>query len=745
MDGFTPRREAIKNLLGYAATLVVCLAVMTWYFRLWRFDLAIPLLFYGDWLFTALQVQAVLESGWHLQHPRVGMPFGSDLLDVPIADGWHFALIKLYGAFGLNAFEVLNLHSLLTFPLTALTSYFAMRKLGGGRIASLAVAQLYTFQLYHVLRLIHPFLAAYYLLPLMTLVLVVLYRRPGLIFIRTNERRPRFDISWRMLGSIVLCAIVGMAGIYYAFFSCCLLVVVGVVCGIGQRRWHVTLSASLLAGVIAGSGVVNMLPYISHQREHGRDSYLSERENYLESEVYGLKLAPMLLPGSHHAPESFLGRYRLKYDHAQIENEQRYSAIGVLAAIGFLLLLVRLLTRRPLTNDPETDECLSVLTVSSMLLAAVGGFGTLVALIALPEIRCYNRMSIFVAFFALAALFLALEARMARWRSTKFGCIGCAFLLMLMVGGIREQISRGLLPPSESIRTQLASDAEFVRGIEETLPEGAMVFQLPYHPFPTSIPQGTMLDFDHLRGPLLSKHLRWSYGGSKGRLSDRWQAIVGRKAPAQMLDELVLAGFEGLYVDRNGYRDRGDMLNAELTCLLQQEALTSRDGRFLFFDLRPHRERSQQTIEPYEWDRTRAIATHVPMRVIWKEGFIGEEKSAIESWHWCIRRQVEIHIVNDTGTTRTAVVRMKLASHPAADTVLRVRSSFGDQAHRLTPDSRSEVQITGSFPPGRHVIHLESEGSFFKPANQARTVFFRVFDFEVVEAEATFVAPGTRN
>src|SRR5262245_54364265 len=82
----------LKDTAAYVAVLAVCLGILAWLLGPRGYDLAT--IFYGDcdWLFTAFQIQSMLESGWHHQHPRVGMPFGSNLLDFPMAEGLHFGL-----------------------------------------------------------------------------------------------------------------------------------------------------------------------------------------------------------------------------------------------------------------------------------------------------------------------------------------------------------------------------------------------------------------------------------------------------------------------------------------------------------------------------------------------------------------------------------------------------------------------------------------------------------------------------
>src|SRR5205823_1880047 len=136
----------------------------------------------------------------------------------------HIGLIKLLGCASRDSAVVLNLYYLLPFPLTALSAYFVLRRLKFGRLAALAPAVLFACAPYHFMRIMgHVFLSAYFLLPLMIWVVLRVYlgRNP---FLRADAGPPRWRfLSWEAAGTALLCVLTGLAGVYYAFFSCFLL------------------------------------------------------------------------------------------------------------------------------------------------------------------------------------------------------------------------------------------------------------------------------------------------------------------------------------------------------------------------------------------------------------------------------------------------------------------------------------------------------------------------------------------
>jgi phosphoglycerol transferase len=81
-------------------------------------------------------------------------------------------VVKLLTLFTSDHALALNLFYLLTFPLTAVTAFYFLRSLKYSFGPSLLVSLLYTFLPYHFFRRYHLMMGAYYLVPLMVLVIV---------------------------------------------------------------------------------------------------------------------------------------------------------------------------------------------------------------------------------------------------------------------------------------------------------------------------------------------------------------------------------------------------------------------------------------------------------------------------------------------------------------------------------------------------------------------------------------------
>jgi phosphoglycerol transferase len=225
-----------------------------------------------------------------------------------------------------------------------------------------------------------------------------------------------------------------------------------------------------------------------------------------------------------------------------------------------------------------------VAALLALLFAWAGGLGIFVAGVE-PQIRAWNRLSIFIGFFGLLAVGVGLDRALAWLRPRRAGAaVGAAVVFVVLAIGVLDQTSSTYEPPYSAIAADYRSDGALVSEIGARLSADAMVFQLPYVPFPESQPPNKMLDYDLFRGYLHSHDLRWSYGEVKGRGSGR-EAVIAAEPVPDMVRDVKALGFDGIYVDRFGFTDNGASLEQQLTQALGHPPLVSPNGRLSFFVL----------------------------------------------------------------------------------------------------------------------------------------------------------------
>jgi hypothetical protein len=704
----TWRRTLGEHIVAIAIGIVLLAVLLDLASR----DLSVPFHYDGDSLFYLMVAKGIVDTGSPYSFPQAGAPFVLDLHDFANFPPVHVLMLKVLALAITSPGGLLNAYFLLTFPLTIITTLAVLRHFRCAYAPALVCCLLFTFLPYHFLRA-QSTLACYFLVPPAIMVVIWLYRGEPIFFVPDAQGHNRFRLwhakTW--LSAAILFSL-ALSDVYYSFFTCFMLLLAGSARTLDVKNWRPALATSMLIGVVVVGNVFCLVPALSYAAEHGSNHDAMQR-GMIDSEHFGLRIAQMLMPITGHRI-SFVAMVKQKFNTKLIfVSENDAAAMGVMASVGFLILLARLLMKEP-SGDKSPWLSLSRLNVFAVLLATIGGFGLLVAA-ALPQIRSYNRISLFIAFFSLFALALVLQKGLERWSATASGrWLGRAGLGLLLLVGVLDQTPKHLftVPPTWE------SDAAFVSQLEAQLPARAMVYQLPYRVFP----EGGR--YDHLRLFMQSTNLHWSYPVMRSRPCDFWHKELAAKPVHDMVPQLALAGFQGVCIDRSD--DLPDVdLEKKLAAQLGVQPVVSSDQRFAFYPLQTYTERMKARFTSDEWQRLHDQTVH-PVVVSWLRGFMRTPEMYPKDGRWCCR----------TGT-------MQLSnSGPSAQTVrltLTVRTGFPDPAvlkidsplwtsETTINDRQGEIEQVLEVPPGRHTVNFSCDAAYFN--DNARRVF-RVVDFKV--------------
>src|SRR5262249_38544528 len=131
-------------------------------------------------------------------------------------------------------------------------------------------------------------------------------------------------------------------------------------------------------------------------------------------------------------------------------NENDWASLGLVGSVGVLLLCGRFLCRRMSLRGIKVLDALSILTVAGLLLATIGGFGSLFSFLVSDWIRGYARIVVYLAFFAFFAVAWLLQKLAQRWSpGTRAGWMYLGVLGVVLGFGIWDQTNRKCKPPYE--------------------------------------------------------------------------------------------------------------------------------------------------------------------------------------------------------------------------------------------------------------------------------------------------------
>ena len=696
----------------------VVLVVMTRLFRLWELRPRVPIVNWGDAAFIMGTLRNVLASGWYSTSDLVGVPYGQDLRDYPaVGDLLHVAvswlLVHLTGEPALT----LNLFFFGSYFTVFLGAYAGSRMLDIGQWSAVSVGVLYTFLPFHVLHgPSHLFLSSYGAVPLFVALAVRQMGDRPLVDSLPGIRRWRTWLGWvrqpAHLAAIVIVLLGATTGIYYAVFLVFTLLVAGVIAGLARfdhRRVFSTLALSAAAAVVL---LVQFIPVWMLHRQIGPNLEIKER-SLSNIEYYSLRLSDLVLPVNGHRFQVLADLWNESLELWPLR--ERAAAIGLVGLVGLVLLALVASARLVRGLAGGRHGAMALIAGAVFVLGTVGGGATVLGVFGLTYLRAWGRISVVVAFCALAAVGIGLD----RVRSRLRGSYALFVMALVVTIGVLDTNPGFPFAPYDHIASAWASEKAFVHRVEDLLGEDAEIFQLPIVPFPENPSVYRMSDYDHLRAYLHSDTLGWSYGGVKGRASDWQQRLAGLSA-GELAEAVAGVGFDGLWLDRFGY---GSEL-AEIETLLGLPALESDDGRLAVYDLRPVRAALVENLGSDVVERDAAVLIE-PVTVGLGEGFYGLELGAGRRFSWAPER-AEIRLRNPTTDTRSVLFSFVAASAVEGQWVLDVEGLPAISRFPLTTDG-TFVNLTIEVPSGGLSLKLRTDAPRLETTDP-REIRFRILD-----------------
>ena len=671
----------------------------------------------SDTSLTLTVIKTMVEHGWIYHSPGIGAPGGTDFYDysVGLGETLHFVVMRLLATGVRNPVIVMNSFFIAGYPAVAVIAFLVFRRLGLNGLTSGIVAILFAVLPYHALRNeVHLTLSAYYAVPLGCL---LNFGAMGLLPLFAKTHRSRSPLlrwgSRRTFGTLSICLVVATATLYYALFTVAIMMVAAPIAYVAHRERARLVQGLAVAGVIFGLTVMQQAPALAY-RIHNGSNHLVGSRSAGESEFYGLKAAYMFLPRPGHRINA-LSKIGARYGTNSVLPSEGFSPnLGFLFAAGLLLALVSLASRGLIGDNVRGRQlslmaCCGLGAAVAVAIGTVGGGSALFAYLVSPQVRGWDRISVFVAFFAATAVAVAADGLLRRAEGRSRDLIGLGSALVGLLAFL-DQTTGADAPNYAAAAAGWRNDARFVSAVERVAPADGMVLQLPYVPFPENPPVFGMADYDQFKGYIHSKNLRWSYGAMKGRPSD-WMAGVDTSDVESLVPAAVAAGFDGVWVDQAGYADHGDDVTRRLARMAGiQHSVLSDDRRLVYFDLRGY----AKALAARADDATERQAGHSivrPPQVAEGGGIAKVESDGTSRWRWA-QSDATLKVTNETGgperVTITTTLQTPTPAPAAVDIVwpdgsrrsLTVSQGRRVRAHVVLPKGDSAIRLRTAGPPG---------------------------------------------
>jgi phosphoglycerol transferase len=729
-----PGNKAYSGFFEYLGCIIGVVLILFIYVHIERFNIHLPLVYTEDGLSSLTIVKSIVDTGWYLTNPYIGFPGGYNFNDYPMTDGVHMILIWLLAHLvSHNYVVVANSFYLLSFFTSTLTAFFVFRYMGLRYPLALAGSLLFTCLPYHFLRNeSHFFLASYFSVPIWSLVAIL-----TMIGRSIQLSKHKFiDVFLKIL----ILGVISSTGTYYSFFGCFFVFIAGCIRRFVSRDKHaykVTLKILTVSGFFV---CLNLFPSFIYQFEHGTNAGVGARVAS-EAEFYGLTITQMVLPYPGHRLV-VLDHLRQKYDSSLppiLNNENAMASLGIVGVVGLFILLGGLFYQERFKHHP-IFQAVMMLNLSGILLATVGGFGVLFALLISPSIRGYNRISVYIGFFALYAFFYCLQAYLMRKKcSAKFYWL-IAFIIANL--GLLDQINPNYahpnsnvyvgfptqnnltnIDPNKIIASEFDSDQKFVGSIEYQMPPGSAIFELPYTFFPESPALNTYFgDYTLFRSYLHSEKLYWSFGAFTGRSVAAWQMQVATLVPSQMLAQIIFSGFSGIYIDRGSYADNGKRIEDALSKILQEQPLVSSAGDLSFFSLIDYKTKLQAQFTSQEWQKNILQAKiNFAMDVNYNHCIPAQE-------YRCIRKSNKILIYNNFNTSMPVKISFQVQGSVPVAKALWLKWPDDSSYQEYTINNLSWLSFSRKIvlKPGKNLIDFKTDSPPVHTVGHSNPMYFKL-------------------
>lgn len=557
-------------------------------------ELSIPFNYSSDTLFIFFLIKRLIGGGWYFFTDRLGFPFGSVMYDYPIPDFSSLAVFKLVGKITGSYVAAHNFYFLIGFSITAVITYLVLLKLNFNKSLSVVGALLFDFVPFHFMRIRHLFYTWYFVAPVFFYYCFRIFSDSPPFFGGISSKKTKiFDT----LGLLFLSSF----SVYYSFFGAMLMTVSGFASALYNKTKKNLFSALIASAVVFSGVLVCNAPNIFYRIANGKNAEAVLRFQS-ESEIFGLKIIQLLLPHPDHRLLLFSKIATRYYSTAPLVNENATSSLGFIGSLGFVFILIVLLLSLFIRIKDERLRICTLLTAVMVLFMTIGGFSSVFAYLITPNLRAWNRISIFIAFASIVAFLIIFDSFIRKIQKNvkiKHFYVFCSCALLAF--GIWEQTFPVNKDALCKIRKDFFNDRSFIQKIESSLPENSAVFELPHMRYPESPPIQALPDYGLLIGYLHSKTLKWSYGAIKGREGDFFYQALSKEPLEKQVEIIKKIGFSGIYIDRRGYADGGLALEQELKNILQTSLLFESDNKlFAFYKLPDAQVRDFSHMKPSE-------------------------------------------------------------------------------------------------------------------------------------------------
>ena len=315
--------------------------------------------------------------------------------------------------------------------------------------------------------------------------------------------------------------------------------------------------------------------------------------NIYDIERYALKVAALFFPVQGHRIKALADFTEYYSEVFNLTNENCTVILGIIMSIGLVLSLLGVFCKSLYKTDHELVKCMGQINIVIILIACQGGLAAYIGIFVTTAIRCFNRMSIFIALASLTVVCISLENAIVHWKIKRY--IELAGISALALFGIWDQTSAEYatysLYTADKISYEWSYDEKekdyyslknYFADIKQLVGEDAIIYMLPREPYygPDNKP------FAAIKSYVCSNGLRWSYSEWNAGYKKYFKKIE-ETGVESLLNTISVLDMSGVLVDSQSYSTEEEFSDVcqKIEILTGEKPVIDESGELYFYDI----------------------------------------------------------------------------------------------------------------------------------------------------------------
>lgn len=603
------KTKVFDNIITVIINVIVTLIFLFLFYHLWDRDFRTPIAYNGgDGIGGILTIKKAIDGKGFNTYDFFCAPYGVDLYSQDYF--LPYFLVNFVVVFTKDVGIASNLFWILTYIATAISMTIFLKRLGCSKISVIFGSLLYNFLPYHYFRLEHFWLMGCYIIPILGYVVLE-------IIDKESENQNNYSNISMYIKIVVLSLLIGLNGLYYAVFSI-MIICISLFYVYFYKKKLGAFKYSLISIISISIPIVlfYIIPLINNASNEL--SNIASDRNIAQINSYGLNLVLLFLPIPGHRISLFSKFTEYCYEQMNINSESFTESLGLIISIGLIVSVIYAFKSNCKEQYEARIKDFGVIIILIFLIATIGGINNFIAIFFSSSIRCYNRLSIYIALFSVGTICMLLDVIYKKINTNKYNkvifLIGVVFISFIGVADMTSDsfckyetydiFTRKYVYSYDEIGKEYRNDKKFFDSIYNDLDEEKMLYIAPY-----KANHSNEKCFDRLKISVSNTGIKTSNCEYDEVFKGLLAEIDGMDIEHQ-LNAITIMGYSGILIDKNSFfsdKEVKEYIESISKYIDNESLIESQNNNLLYYSIKEYKSKYMRSYSQKEIENIRKI------------------------------------------------------------------------------------------------------------------------------------------